>query len=65
LLVLLVCRNIDFGKKYVRGDEKSEVKIRAFTGSQGHFRARAGSVVTLFIHLLVFVGDIFFLVAAF
>ena len=42
----------------------SEVKIRAFTGSQGHFRARAGSVVRLFINLLVFVGDIFFLVAA-
>ena len=64
LLVLLFCRNIGFGKKYARGDENSEVKIRAFTGSQGHFRARAGSVVRLFINLLVFVGDIFFLVAA-
>ena len=65
LLVLLFCRNVDFETKYTRGDENSEAKICVFTGSQGHFRARTGSVVRLFIHLSVFLDDIFFLIAAF
>ena len=34
LLVLLFSRNIDFATNYPRGDEKSDAKIHAFTGSQ-------------------------------